>query len=485
MNKKFFIILLFSCATQMRATNHVSHSFLATDNLFIPQIDRYQDFWHNKEVPLGNQKKLSVSVFGGASNDSKGLNKYFGPFDKDSFIVKNNTGGSVDVFGNQDILGNNFNLETATATFHSVITFKPQWSVVGAEFNLFFQRCTKYWASVSIPVHYIKTNMNIDEKIETPDGGALAGASTLTFTNSTTAVGSMKDALKQSALLYGKIDGKKSKVRAAEVRVTVGKNWKRTTDFYVQPYVGASLPTGNKAESQYLFEPIVGNGGHFALFSGAHFGTKVRETDESIIFLSGQWNTEYRFSNTQVRSIDPGGKPWGRYLAMYATTADMTVTTATFGINLTTKKVSVSPHFTHNHEWQLHIIRNAFDINLGYRARIQSAETIALKEAWTNPAISDLEGTNSTSPSRGINSEQEVFTGAGGTTFSPIREHELNLDSAAVPGNTAHTFFASISKAWEKEERVFSCNAGTSYTFGSSNATLHHWMLWSSLGINF
>jgi len=480
MNKKFLILLLFSCAAQLQAKTHVSQSFLATDNVFIPHVNRYQNFWHNTDVP-GKQKAIEVSVFGGASHNTKGLNKYFGPFDKDSFIVKENQGGTVDTFGNQDILAGNFNFETVDTDFHSIITFTPKWSVIGAEFNLFFQRCTKYWASLSIPLHRIKTNMNLDEDIKDTGGGAVADSANNFSGAETTAVGTMIDAFKASAMKYGKIDGQRSKTGIAEIRVTVGKNWKRTTDFYIQPYVGCSLPTGNKTKAVYLFEPIVGNGGHFSLFSGADFGIKLRESDQSIIFLSGKCTTEYRFANTQMRSIDPGGKPWGKYLAMYATDTDRGNQLYSFGTNVTTKKVEVSPHFTHSHEWQLHIIRNNFDINLGYKGAIESGESIKLKESWGNPEVADLAGTNY-SPARQINN---MNTGFANANASAIREHNLNLDSAGAPYRVSSTFFASLSKAWEKKDRVFTGNAGASYTGCSSNAVLRHWMIWSSLGLDF
>jgi hypothetical protein len=149
-----------------------------------------------------------------------------------------------------------------------------------------------------------------------------------------------------------------------------------------------------------------------------------------------------------------------------------------------TKKVKVSPHFTHNSEWQLHIIRNNFDINLGYRLHVQSAQSIELKEAWTDPAIADIATVNGTNtvPSRGINN---VGTGFEAATFEPIRKHELNLDSAGSPYHNASTLFASLSKVWEKRDRIFTGNAGASYTGCSNNATLRHWMIWSSLGIDF
>lgn len=485
MNKKLFFLLASLSVSYVQAETLVSRSFFDTDSVAIPETTQYQHFWEENSVPLGGQKSFDVTLFGGASHNSSGLARYFGPFDKDSFTIRENaTDANADTFGYQDILAGNFHVDTVDGDFYSTLSFAPTWSVSGAEFKFFYQRCTKYWLSASLPFHMVKTDMHLDEKVHNTGGGANTKANENFNFRDAGPSNSMKAAFKNPTLQYGKIDGPQKRRRFSELKITVGSNWKRTTDYYVQPYLGVVLPMGNKAESTYLFEPIVGNGGHIAFFTGTHIGRKLRESDKTTIFFSGKYNAEHRFSNTQKRSIDPGGKPWGRYLAMHTTDANKTANVYSFGINETTKNVRVSPHFTHIHEYQLHFLRKSFDINLGYRAKIQNPETIELKDAWNNPAIADIvaAGGDDCVPARGINN---TMAGAEITAFTPIREHELNLDSAAASYDASHTLFGSLNKGWTKENKTVITTFGTSYTFGTSNATLHHWMLWASCNFDF
>jgi hypothetical protein len=485
MKHKYVIIVAIAivcCSGTVVAHTNTSKSFFSTADFTLPQPLEYEHFWNNQTVPKENQKQISLRLYGARSTNSKSLGNYFGPFDKEKYVVKeDNTDAAVND-GSQDIMSYNFNLVTVNGDFHSELTFKPRWSKVGIELGGFFQRCPNYWVSFSAPIEQVKTDMNFKEEVISSGSGAIGDLNTFTI-ESVLPVGTMKDAFKQSALRYGKIDGSQKKTRLAHIQCTVGYNKWRSKKGYAQPYCGITVPTGNKPKGIYMFEPIVGNNRHFALFAGMHFGKKWWETDESLLFMSGSCQTLYRAPNTQVRSFDPGGKPWGRYLTLFNSETDRAADTHRWGVDHFTKTVKVRPHFTNTLNLYLHALLRKFTLHIGYHGIVQSAETVTLKDSWSDPAIVGiLANDNKVNPARGIDNVLDNFAFA---SYRGIKKDELNMQSAAHDYHFNHTFSATISCQKTHRSRIFNFETGTALTTGTNNNALRHWSLWGTLATHF
>ncbi len=490
--------LLFSIGllhlTPLHSTNVVSKSFMATGSASGSDALFYRNFWQVDEIPNGNQYSLSINPFYSRSTNSKGLARYFSPFDKDELVVREQgvpvSGGNANLTGTeQDILSYNFNIITVgtgvaqTGTFNSTIKFAPKRTTIGADLVFFAQRCNNFWVSLSTQLLNVKTDMHLTENVIISSGGSANLRAGDFSIEGVRQASNMKDAFKQPQMLYGKIDGPRSKTGLSDITLTLGYNWKREADFYLQPFAGLVLPTSNKPKAHYMFEPILGNNGHLGLFTGLHYGSVLKEDSEKTILINGTMQTTYRCPNTQKRSFDPVGNPWGRYLTVNDNTADMNAPTYRWGINRFTKDVRVSPNFTHQAQIQLNALFAKCNYQLSYKFNMQQAEEVTLNDLWVSIAFSDFDNVGgNTAPFRKINT---AIDSTRLTTFSPITISSLDFSSAAQPSNTQHTFSGSASKTICVKDRDFMLDGGISYTVGQANRTLSLWNIWAGFNKDF
>jgi hypothetical protein len=306
----------------------------------------------------------------------------------------------------------------------------------------------------------------------------------------------MTDAFKNPNMHYGKIDGSQSKTAVAYVNLKVGYTYLQEEKRSLQLYGGLLLPTGNKPKGIYLFEPLVGNNKHFGLILGTYF-TRRYEMKRFAINLSADSDTEFLFENTQTRSFDLAGKPWSRYMGVYANNTQRLLDTVngtaksqmryqTWGVNLFTQEVKVNPHFSTNL-----IINASFELprntafDLGFKCFWQQDEHVTLKNPWTEtPIIGELSDnfTNvpgECTPARGINNMFATVASTTANTVVYITEDQLDLTSATQPFRSDYTIYAATHKLCEfKNFKSCRFQLGTSYTFGSNNATANRWQVW-------
>jgi hypothetical protein len=462
----------------------------------------------DKMKHMGKETKsaLNMVVWGGSSTNHDDMAKYLLPFGKTQLTVREGYQGgtnvNVDVPGNQDIVAENFNITTNQGNFCSTLNFKPKQTFVGVGFSGYCQLSNKIWLSFEAPVIHVKNTLDMVETVTYAGGGPVVNLGTPATEgfNNTSFVANMTDAFKNPNMLYGKIDGSQSKTAVAYVNLKVGYTYLQEEKRSLQLYGGLLLPTGNKPKGIYLFEPLVGNNKHFGLILGTYF-TRRYEMKRFAVNVSADSDTEFLFANTQTRSFDLAGKPWSRYMGVYANNTqrlldNATATAAfglnsqiryqTWGVNLFTQEVKVNPHFSTN------LIINAsfelprnFAFDLGFKCFWQQDEHVTLKNPWQQgPIIGELSSdfTNvpgECTPARGINNMFSSIASTVPATVFYITEDQLDLTSATQPFRSDYTLYAATHKLCEfKNFKSCRLQLGTSYTFGSNNATANRWQVW-------
>lgn len=455
---------------------------------------------------LSGEKKsaFNMVVWGGSSTNHDDMAKYMLPFGKTQLTVRegndSTTNANVDVPGNQDIVAENFNITTNEGNFCSTLAFKPKQTFVGVGFSGYCQLSNKIWLSFEAPVIHVKNTLDMVETVTYTGGGPVvqtAAPATQGF-NNTPFLANMTQAFKNSNMQYGKIDGSQSKTAVAYVNLKVGYTYLHEEKRSLHMYGGLLLPTGNKPKGIYLFEPLVGNNKHFGIILGTYF-TRRFELKRFAVNISADSDTEFLFENTQTRSFDLAGKPWSRYMGVYANNTQRLLDNATgagggasqmryqtWGVNIFTQEVKVDPHFSTNL-----IINASFELprntafDLGFKCFWQQDEHVTLKNPWTlGPIIGELSeaATNQVgecTPARGINN---MFANVATNPLAQviyITEDQLDLTSATQPFRSDYTLYAATHKFCEfKNFKSCRLQLGTSYTFGSNNATANRWQVW-------
>lgn len=107
-----------------------------------------------------------------------------------------------------------------------------------------------------------------------------------------------------------------NKTRLSEIQVALGWNGLLCDDYYLGLQVRGSIPTGNRPEGDFLFEPIVGNGHHAELGLGfcGHWNFWYSESCDQHCGVFINSYATHLFATAQCRTFDLKGKPFSRYM---------------------------------------------------------------------------------------------------------------------------------------------------------------------------
>ena len=454
-------------------------------------------------------------LFGGKSTKASDLGSYFMPFCKRALTVSEELNTQAN--GGADLLAQHFNIYTqqgaaGTGGFESTFTFCARQSAVGFGMHykqgfLYNDDNSKWWyIDLNMPVMHIKNSMIITEAVQSNGGGIDA-------VSGTTSVANMTQAFRQTDWCFGKINNcPMRKTGVADIELKVGREFWYSDQCFLGAYIGALIPTGNKPEGHYIFEPIIGNGKSAGVIWGA----------EGVIDFwhscNGHWNAQfamnahaqYLFNAKQVRSFDLKNKPWSRYMLVYANQAqaqqaadlcaavDITANIqgerlATPGINVFTKSVKVRPGFSANGTAAVIIADDrGFVSEIGYNCFARQAECVKLDCRWQEvSALRAFEGCGLTQPVRTISPNQQlndpiIQVALADYNQSIITVDQLDLNSAAHPAFFAHIVYGSLGYNWHKDCRVpLRADIGGSYEFGNNRAVIHRWTVWGKFGFAY
>lgn len=540
-----FLFFTFLCASITHSsrirgnTDYCSKSYFSVRSQFQIGSPEYTTFARSlkKKREDGYGIGLQATVFGGRSTDSKGLGTYFSPFCSPCI----NVSGKVEE-NSTSLFTQNFNLFSVefcdslaalrdllqnTDPFTSTIRLKPHQSVVGL--GLGYQQAfdlwgIEHWVSISAPIMHVRNSMGLSESVQNPgqfeDVQPIAGQTTNLNQN----IRTMTQALSQDDWCFGKIDCQgRNKTGLAFIQLQVGHVLVKNEKNHLDVYAGLTIPTGNKPKAHYLFEPIVGNGGHFGLLWGGTSGMQLwHNCDRDMMLrLETDLTMQYLFKRTQKRSVDLKGRPWSRYVEMYANKAQaqqanalvggntnlQSIFLATPGINMLTLDLAVKPKFNATLNMGLvfnhHMQGAGFEGELGYNLYVRQAESIGCpKLCATDAAIKDHIGMGLTNPVRDITTNLLLNEASIGdllindpglppqdliNTYQRgiVTQKDLDLSSAQHPCMIAHTIYGALGYHWNDMNFPIVLGAGSSYEFSSTNATMDRWLVWGKLGVSF
>lgn len=498
--QKIGLLVLLSTSVGGLLANDVSRSFfsvrpyyghLAFQNTLVEDA-------HNDGRAL-KKTGLQTYFFASGSTNASDLAKYFLFNNKTTLIAGENVANATTTTNElvQDIQVFNFNCSFLTAdTFKSTITLDPHHTTIGFGFSARAYFREYFWASLDLPIVHVNNDLRLSENITNTGGGAgnsiinpgglLAGA--IQGIESRLTVTSMKDAFRQAGMTYGKIDGPRKKTGVGDMTLRIGYDSVDWSNLYMTTYLGVVLPTSNKPKAHYVFEPILGNNGHAGIIFGSRGQFDSCKIGSGHLWLSWSAESQYLFENTQKRSLDLYRQgPWSRYLSMFANSAQRTaasITARSFGINLMTQNVKVTPRLAANIDTNLSYITETFHANLGCTTNLRQSEEVSLANLWQEgPMVTSLATTNASNPLRTIGTE---LSSNDVTLNSFIQQDDINLESAAHPAYVSTTLHGSFGTYCQRDcARPKNYEAGASYEFSQHNASMNRWGVWAKAQISF
>jgi hypothetical protein len=513
------IMLHAGCDNDSSRLEATSKTTLAIHPLFVSQSpEMVSGFRNDRNITRENGRggAFQAVLFGSRTTNADNLARYFFPDGLESLIAAEDgpTTGTTGFSIKKNLLAQDFNVFTVNGDFMSTITIEPHQSVIGLGLHYrqsFWKNHDSgrgFWLSVSTPIEHVKNSMNFDENVTNTGGGE-------NTTENNVVVANMTDAFQQEAWKFGKIVAGSSmkKTGLGDIEFKIGYEWLQHEPAHMESYLGIVIPTGNKNEAEYVFEPIIGRGKYFGVMFGSCLGIEIWNNDagDKNIRYELANHTELLFRREQMRSFDLKNKPWSRYLPVYANVEQATEAStmappiqanfSTPGINVFTQSVKVIPGLTHDINTAFIFSCRKFQGEVGYNFLAKRAENVELNCPWQPvAALKHYLGAGQTNPIRTINGspylEQTVTGGVPPITLIPvslgqyetaiIQETDLDLNSAATPAIFSNTLYLTLGFHCQDREYPLFGNVGGSYTFSINNdAAPCRWVLWAKMGLSF
>ncbi len=474
---------------------------------------------------------IQVVPFGGRTTDhgSKELARWFGFNHKGVcgcpiVFVDNTLNDSAGILvSDGDIYATYFNVDTLNTTFKSNVTFSPRQKFFGVGLDwkqvLFFNDdCTRrWWFEVAAPIVHIENDMRMCETIVDNGGGLEVG----TGINGQPNVATMAEAFAQTGMKYGKIltcktgtnccstvgtttsssccttsccDAMK-KTRIGDIELKLGYNQSLIPCASLDTYLGMVFPTGNKAKGEYVFEAIVGNGQHWGIMLGGELGFDLYHHDCGDLKWFAAADLRYLFHNKQVRSFDLVGKPWSRYITVFASKEKAQAASddgneikyTDFGINYLTRCVKVHPRCQFNFDTSFAWEGKHFLAEVGYGFYARQAERI--DPNWVEgPVVREMIGSDDavinvvstmSNVAEGANMGMVMYDNA------KIKACDIDWSTGAHPAVMNNSLYATLGYKWGDVCYPTMLSVGGGWDFAFSNTAMHKWTLFGKLGVSF
>lgn len=442
---------------------------------------------------------FQLALVGGVSNVS---DTYFLPFGRESLIIGEQPSTAPD---NQmpDVLAQQLGIQTKEGTFYSRIGFAPKQTAIAlgflvrASFWRDHDSRRGFFIEASAPLTHVKNDLHMEERVINDGGGVAAPES-----DDVVFVANATEAFRQASWAFSKIDGAQSKTGIGDAEIKIGYEWLDHAPCHMETYFGLLLPFGNNQKAEYMFEPVVGFGGHFGWMFGSGLGIEVwkDEATEGTLRVEQATHSQYLMKRNQHRTFDLANKPWSRFMQVYANEQQATeafntnsIDLATPGVNMFTREFEVTPGFMLNTNTAIVYYRSCWHLEAGYNFFAKQAECIQLACDWTDPvALKHYNGVGLTTTTRNITGDvfltdefQHLAIPLEDYDQAVIPENLLDINSASAPSILAHTMYGALGQRWDHCEYPMMFDIGASYMFGhNSNATPRRWLVWAKFGVS-
>jgi hypothetical protein len=505
-----FTISALALSTAMMATTRTNKTFLAPRD-HASNIAMEFSTWQ-KQINKIDDKKFGgffqATPFCQASTNKMNMGKYFGIENQnasnrlDNYILISNSANDKHQEGHRILLDGG--TTTADTTLSTQIDFRPFRGSYGIRLD-YHQKLDNFleglYLRVNAPIVCVKTSLGYtysgqSQQLKTAtgfDGGAKTVEEYLKGNVSNTAT-----SYKQAALSYAKIHNGQEATNIADINLMFGYNFLYSEKRHISLNASFIIPTGNAADGEFRFAPIVGNGGHFAVGIGGDAFFEFWKDGKKSMDVSFVANYKHLFKATDKRTLDfkyanteelstlaNTRVMWGPYMLGGTSGA----TEATPLANFLTQDVNVTPGSQIDMLISLGFNYDKWRFDAGYEFFAKEAESVKVK-SWTDDTIGIAATSWDTQYAFMTDSTHStIYMGTDGAygnyALYTIDSGDLLPSSAASPSQATHKIFASAGYAFSDWEYPLMAGLGGSYDFASGNAALEEWAVWFKLGLSF
>ncbi len=411
-------------------------------------------------------------------------------------------GPGVDIFGENFLLNDNFT---------DAITANPQVKTEVIDFSFYAELNSildGLYVLAHVPICWAHWSVDLTETVSFV--GTTIGAQQLgNLTAQPAPFNSLIDAWNGQAIFgdikepmkFARVDGVQKKFKGGDVEVALGYTFIKDDCNYVSLNARGIIPTSNRPDGVYLFEPCTGNFHHYEVGFGILAGSELWYCDNSKTlhgFINA--NLYHPCSTNQRRTFDLiDNGPGSRYLLFKR--FDSTGRYAgeiVRGPNILTLDIKTHNMVHGDAVFMLDYNQGGFNWNIGYNIWGRTKDQITLKQTIPDATfgIAGLTGTNPLA-GRDRTASQTTISGANASQFDGgisgtflnnvyLTTDDIDINSASHPGCFTHGIFTYLGYVWDCYALAPFVGLGTEVEFsGSGNDALRMWHVWGKFGLSF
>lgn len=477
-----FLALALTASTALLADGDKSNkTFLSPRSPSVNMAHKYTT-WADHVYPRRCDKvhtSFQLTGFFSESEKSKDLGNYFGIGNNSSSFTVASAGAEVD----SDFLIHDKDAGGLNASGN--IKLSPRQEVWGVRLDIFQDlhfRFGKFFLAATLPIVHVQQNMRITEENAT-EFRDITSAEFFAGESPAASVGNSQD-----PLTHAKIGGSHSETGVADIELELG--WKAFESKKCHAFLnlGFTIPTSNKADGEFLFEPIYGNGDHFAFGAGIDTGMTLWCKDKNKIRLLLAGDYRFLFNNTQKRTVgmieDDGSQLPFRHYHLAFKNGQAAGTPLFPAANVLTQNVRVEPGSQIDALVALSFNFCHLTFDAGYNLFWRDKESVKVKN-WDDNTyyiadplrVTDGPGVQPFIPGGGV---------VPALDDNAINVKNLNVAAATTPSLLSHKIFGGLAYTGKiKDHYPCSFGIGGSYEFADTNADLENWSAWLKVIFSF
>jgi len=470
---------------------------------------------------------LSITPFYQDSTDGDDMGRYFGVANKHYFAI--NEYRDVDAIGTYIIHDVARAVIGDTAGNNSVdlanINLDPEQTAFGVRFD-WYQDLSNVFKGLYLKVATGVANIENDIEIRATNGRSLnnvnaatqfieyfKGNLTTAHATSLNAVGLLGGAAlgpgrsngKQGALTHAKINGDQDSTDFLDIDIMLGWRFLDKKNYYLAINAGMTIPTSHVPTGEWLFEPIAGNGNHWAFGAGFDFGWTMWNDDEQNLKLAVALNYRYLLEGTEKRTMglkDHNGTPirWGQYYLVGELNKALNEMQFYPAANYLTRYMNIEPGSQLDAILQFSYNNGGLTIDLGYNLFWKDSEEAKLKYAWEDGKYAVPRRTQETATTVStqlfLNRANVAYNavaalgGGGGAEFTINNTAATNsylaidIRAAETPSQVTHKIYGGLGYIFREWNYPVMLNLAGHYEFAGDDG-IENWGIWGKIAIGF
>ena len=293
------------------------------------------------------------------------------------------------------------------------------------------------------------------------------------------------EAFKQPEWQFSRIEGERSRLGVAEIKVLLGSSYMSENHFQVGYYSALTIPTGKKQNPKFLFDPVVGNNRHVGLTGAVNFQILLNRDPSTLAFCFFiNLESTLLIRNNQFRTFDLKGKPWSRFLLFNKKGEPPNQNIP--GVNLLTREVTINPYNMVDFSMGWRIKNEHMEFEFGYNIWGHGDERVRLRNPIEETfGIAGTAANRTASKSTINNLAADDTDNQNNPLFVAITESDLDANSTQSGSALNHKVHMSGGAKHIGKKMDSFIGAGWFIDLPQKNSPLKLWGIWVKLGATF